>query len=249
MKKPLTALAVLCVLGAGALAVATLAFHSSSSATHTVAGDVREIVVRSDSGDVDLVPADGRVVVHETSSYVFERPTLDETLDDGVLTLATGCDGIFLPCSTDLRITIPAGVKVTVDAGSGDVEARRVALRDPHVKADSGDVMLDLTGRQALVWAHTDSGSVDVATAGASAIDAQTGSGDVNVNAAGSPRRVVAHTDSGDVEIAVPRGDYAVDADTDSGDVDVAAAISRNDRAPRSIDAKTDSGDVSIRAR
>jgi hypothetical protein len=63
-------------------------------------------------------------------------------VDDTVLTLDTRCSGFALHCSTDLRIAIPAGVKVTVDADSGDVEARRVALLDPHVESDSGDVAI-----------------------------------------------------------------------------------------------------------
>lgn len=249
MKTLLLVIAVLVVCAAGALALANVAFDSRSVRTHTIEGSVREIVVTSHSGDVDLVPGDGRVVVRETMRYVFEKPTLTRSLDDGVLTLKTRCEGFDFNCSTDLRITVPPGVKITIDAGSGDIEGRRLAVGGAHVESDSGDVSLELTGRQALVRAHTDSGSVDVVAADARSIDAETDSGDVTVDAAGSLRRIVAHTDSGDVEVRVPRGDYAIEADTDSGKVDIDDAISRNDRAPRSIDAETDSGDVEIRAR
>ena len=249
MKTLLLMVAGLLIIAIGALAVANLALDKRTVRTHTIAGPVREIVVRSDSGDVDLVPAGRRVVVRETRHYVFDEPTLDRTLDDGVLTLDTRCSGLALHCSTDLRITVPRGVKVTVDADSGNVEARRIAVRDAHVESDSGDVSLELAGSQALVWAHTDSGSVDVVVANAREIDAETDSGDVRVDVGSPPRRVIAHTDSGDVEVGVPRGEYAIDADTDSGEVDVEDAVRRNDGAPRSIDAETDSGDVAIRAR
>ncbi len=249
MKILLAMLAALFLAAVGALGLANFAFDSRSVRTHTISGSVREIVVTSHSGDVDLVPADGRIVVRETMHYVFEKPTLARSLDGGVLTLKTDCEGLAFNCSTDLRITVPAGVKITVDADSGDVEGRRVAVADTHVETDSGDVSLELTGRQEQVWAHTDSGSVDVAAADAQAVDAETDSGDVTVDAAGTPSRIVAHTDSGEVEVAVAPGEYAINAETDSGDVDVDDAISRNDGAPRSIDAKTDSGDVEIRAR
>ncbi len=249
MKKLLLVLVPLLALVVGALLVVNLALDKRSVETHTVAGTVREIVVRSDSGDVDLVPADGRVVVRETQHYVFDKPKLDMDMAGGVLTLDTHCKGFALHCSTDLRITVPAGVKVSVDADSGDVEGRRIAVRDTHIESDSGDVSLELTGRQTLVWAHTDSGSVDVSTPDVSAIDAETDSGDVEIDAGGALRRIVAETDSGDVEVTVPRGSYAVDAKTDSGGVDKDAGISQHDRAPRSIRAQTDSGDVSLRAR
>ena len=250
MKTLLFVLAGLLAAAFGALALANVAFDSRSVRTHTIDGTVREIVVTSHSGDVELVPSGGRVVVRETMRYVFEQPTLTRSLDDGVLTLDTDCDGFGLNnCSTDLRITVPAGVKIRVDADSGDIEGRRVALSDAHVESDSGDVSLELAGSQTLVWAHTDSGSVEVTAADVQAIDAETDSGDVTVDAAGTVRRIVAHTDSGDAEVRVPPGDYAIDAATDSGEVDIDRAISRNDRATRSIDAETDSGDVDIRVR
>ncbi len=249
MKKLLLVLVVLVAVAGAALVILNLTQARTSVETHTIAGSVREIVVTSDSGDVELVPADGSVIVRETQHYVFDKPKLDEDLANGVLTLNTRCKGFAFNCSTDLRITVPAGVKISVDADSGDVEGRRVALRDPHIESDSGDVSLELAGRQALVFAHTDSGSVEVSAAAALAIDAETDSGDVEIDAGGTPRRIVAHTDSGDVDVTVPRGEYAIAARTDSGEVDVDAGISRNDRAPQSIDAETDSGDVSLRAR
>lgn len=235
---------------AGALALANLAFDSRSVRTHSIDGPVREIVVRSHGGDVDLVPGGERMVVRETQRYVFERPTLDRSLDAGVLTLDTGCDGGFaFDCSTDLRISVPSDVRVGIDADSGDVEARRIAVAELVVESDSGGVALELAGSPALVRAHTDSGSVDVAVPDATAVDAESDSGDVTVRAGGDPRRVAAHTDSGDVDVEVPPGDYAVRAATDSGDVEVGGGIVRDGRSARTIAAETDSGDVTIRAR
>ncbi len=248
MKKLLIVIVVLVVLVPGGLALAGLALGHEKVTTHTVAGQVREIVVRSDSGDVDLIPASGRVEVRETRHYVFEQPTLEQDLTNGVLTLEPHCGGWYFNCSTDLRVTVPAGIEVTVDADSGDVHADGIDVRDIHARSDSGDVHFALAGRQELAWAHTDSGDVHVETEGARAVDAQTDSGDVNVEARGAPRRVVARTDSGDVNVDVPAGVYAVDTATDSGDVEV-DGISRNDRAPRSIEAQTDSGDVTLDGR
>lgn len=247
MRTLLVLVALVVVVAIGGLAVINLAFDRTDVNTHAVAGDVRAIVVRSERGDVELVPARRGAVVRETQHFLIRKPVLERSMRDGVLTVETRCTTYVIACYADLRIGVPAGVAVTVDADAGDVDARRVGVRALHAASDSGDLRLRLAGRQRLVWAHTDSGDVDAVAADARAVDAQSRSGDVVVAAGGAPRRIVARTDSGDVTVAVPRGDYAVDARADSGTVDVEGEISRNDRAERSIEARTDSGDVTLR--
>jgi DUF4097 and DUF4098 domain-containing protein YvlB len=245
MKKLLIVIAVLVVVVPGGLVLVGLAFGHTKVRTHTVAGPIREIVVKSGSGDVDLLPADGRVQVRETRHYVFKQPTLEQDVTNGVLTLEADCSSLYFNCSTDLRVTVPAGIEVKVEADSGNIHAGGIGVHDIHAQSDSGDVHLALAGRQSLAWAHTDSGDVHVQTAGARAVDARTDSGDVRVETRGETTRVVAQTDSGDVDVDVPAGEYAVDTDTDSGDVEI-DGISRNDRAPRTIEAHTDSGDIKL---
>jgi hypothetical protein len=194
---------------------------------YAIPGSVQAIVVKSGAGNVDLVPGGERVRVRETQHFVSMKPTLDRTVKAGVLTLDSHCTSVVLRCYADLRVSVPAGVTVSVDADSGDVRAGWPDVREMRVHGDSGDIDLRLAGRQSRVYAHTDSGDVTTTV---------------------RARSVDARTDSGDVTVYVPRGDYAVDADTDSGDVDV-AGISRNDHAKKSIKARTDSGDVTVRAR
>jgi hypothetical protein len=247
MKKLLLAIVLLVVIVGGGLAVVNVAFDHTKVKTHAVTQPVREIVVKSSSGDVDLVPGGKRIEVRETQHYVFKKPKFEQDVKNGVLTLDSDCDGSVFECYADLRVPVPAGVEVTVEADSGDVDAHGIDVRNAHVQSDSGDLRLELPGRQSLVWAHTDSGDVDAAV-DARAVDAQTDSGDVAVDAGRDVRRIVARTDSGDVTVSVPRGDYAVDAGTDSGDVTI-DGITRNDGAQKSIQARTDSGDVMLRGR
>jgi hypothetical protein len=56
---------------------------------------------------------------------------------------------------------------VTVEADSGDIAAEGIDVREAHVRSDSGDIGLDLAGRQSVVWAHTDSGDVETTVAAA----------------------------------------------------------------------------------
>ena len=268
MQKALILVVLLVILLPAGLVLADVAFENTKVATHAFPGPIDEIVVRSDGGDVELVPARGRgVQVRETRHYVLKEPTLERDVEDGVLTLEVRCRASFVTCFSELRTSVPAGTKITLDTDSGDVEARGIDVHEARVQSDSGDMRLELIGRQRLVRAQADSGDIDVVTRDARAVDArtdsgdvvvttrathaveaQTDSGDVVVAASGLPRRIVAGTDSGDVRVVVPRGAYAIATQTDSGDVNV-DGISRNQRAAASIDARTDSGDVTLNGR
>ena len=137
---------------------------------------------------------------------------------------------------------------MTVDAGSGDVDLRGTDVRSVHAETGSGDIELDLEGRQTLVFASSDSGNIDLVARSVRAVDAQTDTGEVTADVGGLPRRVVARTNSGDVAVTVPRGTYRIRATAESGDARV-SGLGRNDRSLQSIHARTDDGDVTVRAR
>ncbi len=265
MKKALLLVALLVILVPAALVLASVVLENTTVKTHTFPGPIDEVVVRSGSGDVELVPSRGTsVVVRETQHYLLEEPTLERDVRGGVLTLEARCEATIVTCVSDLRVSVPRGATVRVDSDAGDVEARRIDVGAARLQSDSGDMRLELLGRQRLVRAQADSGDVDVVTRdardigvqtdsgdivvttrGARDIDVRADSGDVVVAVSGLPRRILANTDSGDVRVVVPRGEYGISADTDSGDVKV-GGLSRNDRAARSIQARTDSGDVTV---
>ena len=250
MKNLALVLVLVLIVLAGAWAAANFAFDQTKVETDTVYGTVREIVVKSDSGDIDLIPASKLIQVRETRHWVVSQPELEQTRKNGVLTLESTCspERIVLKCASDLRIAVPPGVRVTVDAEAGDVDLRGTAVRSVHVETDSGDIEMDLAGRQTLVFASTDSGEIDLVSRSVRAVDAQTDSGDVTADVRGLPRRVVARSNSGDVDVTMPRGSYRIRAISDSGDADV-RGLRRNNRSLQSIHARTDSGDVAVRAR
>ena len=229
--------------------VANLVLDGMLVSTQTIAEPVHAIVVKSGAGDVNLIPTGGRIEVRQTQHYVLEKPNVTLRVRDGVLTLDSDCSAIVLKCSADVRVTVPRGIDVTVEADAGDIDAREVNARSVHMQSDSGDVRLGLVGRQRLVWAHADSGRVEVIAANARAVDAQTDSGDVAVDVfRRAPRRVVVRSGSGFVQVLALNGDYAIKTRTDSGEVKI-DGLSRNDRAPNSIEARSDSGDIALRAR
>ncbi|MEA2193746.1 MAG: hypothetical protein QOG42_180, partial [Solirubrobacteraceae bacterium] len=166
MRNLLLVLVVLLVVAAGVWAVANFAFEQTKVKTDTVYGTVRAVVVKAGAGDVDLVPARRVVEVRETQHWVVPKPKLEQTRRNGVLTIQSTCstkvEAVLLRCFSDLRVAVPAGVEVTVKADSGDVDLRGTDVRSAHVESDSGDVRIDLAGRQGLVYADSDSGDVDV---------------------------------------------------------------------------------------
>jgi hypothetical protein len=247
VKQVLIVLALFVVLVPAAIVLADAAFQNSTVTTHTFPGPIDQVVVRSDGGDVELVPGRGLSVrVRETRHYLFKQPTLERDVRDGTLTLEARCEGTLgVTCESDLRVSVPAGATVRVDIDSGDLDARGIDVGEARLRSDSGDLRLELISSQQRVRARTDSGDIDVRVRDARVIDAQTDSGDVIVAASARPRRIRSVTDSGNVRVVVPAGAYATTPKTDSGNVTV-DGISRNDRADSAIEARTDSGDVTL---
>lgn len=239
MKKALILGALLLILLPAGLVLADVAFESTKVTTHAFPGPIDEIVVSSDEGDVELVPARGRAVeVRETRHYVFKEPTFERSVEGGVLTIEVRCKTSFATCFSDLRVSVPAGAKITVNSDSGDIEARGVDVAETELRSDSGDMELELLGRQPTLRAHADSGDLEIVARGARAVDAETDSGDVDL-VTRDALEVEAQTDSGDVDLVTRALD--VDARTDSGDVTVMAGV-----LPRRIAAGTDAGDVRV---
>jgi hypothetical protein len=247
VKQVLIVLALFAVLIPAAVVLADVAFQNTTVTTHRFPGPIDEIVVRADRGDVELVPGRGLSVrVRETRHYLFKQPTLERSVRGGSLTLQARCDQMLgITCFNDLRVSVPAGATVRLDVDAGDVDARGIDVGEARLRSDSGDLRIELVGRQGLVRARADSGGIDVRVRAARVIDAQSDSGDVVVAASARPRRIRAVTDSGNVRVVVPAGAYATTPKTDSGNVTM-DGISRNDRAGSAIEARTDSGDVTL---
>ena len=183
------------------------ALEKTKTSTHVVKQPVRAIVIDVDVGDVRLVRGGSSVEVRETVEYALNKPTVERSVQDGVLTIKSECDGVWLfDCGTDLRVEVPAGVVLQVQTDVGNVKTVGLDSRDVRVKTDVGDVDLDLTGDVDHVEARTDVGDIDVAVPDAAySIDTSTDVGDEDVRGVvqddRAARTIVAGTDVGDVDI------------------------------------------------
>jgi putative adhesin len=220
-------LVVVCGVAVGVSAALT----QERTTTATIAQHIERVVVRADTGHVNLSGSEGsRVVVREKLRWMWRKPHVSTSVEGSTLTVSAECPGTSTlnRCKADLDLAIPFDADVVVRGDSGDISAERLAGH------------LELT---------TDSGDVAGRDLNPTTAKATTDAGNVDLEFATQPVSVHANSDSGDVDVTVPAGgEYRVDATTTAGDVKV-EGILRNDHAGRTITATADAGDVTVRGR
>ena len=220
-------LVVVCGVAVGVSAALT----QERTTTTTIAQHIERVVVRADTGHVNLSGSEGsRVVVREKLRWMWRKPHVSTSVEGSTLTVSAECPGTSTlnRCKADLDLAIPFDADVVVRGDSGDISAERLAGH------------LELT---------TDSGDVAGRDLNPTTVKATTDAGNVDLEFATQPVSVHANSDSGDVDVTVPAGgEYRVDATTTAGDVKV-EGILRNDHAGRTITATADAGDVTVRGR
>jgi hypothetical protein len=136
MKKLLVSLvAAVLTVAIGVTALALLGVLDSESGTGGSTGrTIREVVVRADSGHVELVS--GADLAYDLdATYLLGHPRLERGDAGGVFTVDARCDGA-LRCDLAVKVTVPPGAKLIVATGSGDLDtsglderARRALIR------------------------------------------------------------------------------------------------------------------------
>lgn len=125
-------IAVLVVLVGGGLAVVNFGFDKTRRTAQTITEPVGTIIVRTGTGDVRLVPTSTSIEVREAQHHVIKMLSLKLSVENGVLTIDIDCATAVITCCADLRVTVPMNIAVTVDADSGDIDARALRARSVH---------------------------------------------------------------------------------------------------------------------
>ncbi|TDC45316.1 hypothetical protein E1258_30470 [Micromonospora sp. KC207] len=246
-----TAAAIL-VAGCDTLSLRRLDFDDTESTR------ISQVTVLRGAGDVTVVgsgPA-GQVRITRVLRYHGDQPRVRYEIRGDELVLDTDCGS---RCSISYEVTVPEGVAVRGEAGSGNVVLSRVG--EVNVRVASGN--LEITRATGAVRAETDSGNVEAddvrgpATLRASSgnvtgsrlsgqVDAETNSGNITVELA-APASVRAHASSGDVQLVVPAGRYQVRSDVGSGEADL--GVVDDPGASLLLDVAANSGSVTVTAR
>lgn len=221
----------------------------------TVKTKVTSIVLDQHSGDVVVTTGTSA----ETTITRIVRNTTDPQMSYQLVGTALHLsDKCGLHCAVSYQITAPAGVTVSGELTSGDVQLTDVGTID--LRVTSGDVQVrNATGA---VKVKTTSGDVTVAGAkGGATLEATSGdirateiaggpvtakvtSGDVTVGTT-TVQSVSAQTTSGDVHLSVPTGKYAVSTQKGSGDVTV-NGVTDDPAASAHLDLRVGSGDIVV---
>lgn len=225
-----------------------------------------EVVLDLDSGDVTVVgDAEATVATGAIyTSWAGKPPEVTHYVEQGVLHVTARCEPLQFVCDVDLELTVPAGVSVTADTGSGDVSVADVT-GDVDVASGSGD--LDLAGLAGRVDAETgsgdvsicdvtgdlyvDTGSGDVQATGLESLQVitSTGSGSVVLEMVSAFEALDAESGSGDLLLTVPAGHYDLALDTGSGDVVVDPSVVDDLAANARVRGTTGSGDITVLGR
>jgi DUF4097 and DUF4098 domain-containing protein YvlB len=205
-----------------------------------------ELTVESRSADIEVRAGDVSEIKVERQ---FERNVFDsdptEKYENGKLKLRdTGCGFLSLGCDTNYLLTVPKGLKLTLESSSGDVKVSGLS-EGADLKSSSGSIEVQNVGGSLRL--ESSSGDLEAQDLTATIVSTQSSSGSVDLDFAAAPQTVEAEASSGDVTIGIPPGDetYKLDTDTSSGD-ESTDDIKTDPASTRTIKATTSSGDVAV---
>jgi DUF4097 and DUF4098 domain-containing protein YvlB len=232
----------------GTLCVISYALVRTDHETRTFTAPVRQVEVRSDTGDLRVTtrPAGTDVIVRSRVRSAFSDPEHSAAISDGVLTVTGSCPGavFFDTCSVDFDLAVPAGTVVVARTSTGDVRVQG-ATAAVTAKTNTGDVEVDRVSGPAELT--TDTGDVRGKHLRAASVRADSDTGDVDLLFESAPTTVRATTDTGDVKVRVPADGsrYRVDSDVDTGDEKITVPVDSS--SARSVFARSSTGDVQLR--
>ncbi len=213
------------------------------------AAGAREVVIDFDSGRLALGPASGNVAEAVVERRWSDRPpAFEQRFEGGVLRITSRCPQPRRPradrCRVLGRVSVPAGARVRVELGAGDVTAEAVR-GDTEIATSAGSVRA--TRLVGPVRLRADAGSIAAVDLDAPSFQASSGAGSVTASFLRPPSTVDATTSAGSVELLVPAASYAVDAAAGVGRVVI--EVPTDPAAPRRIFARAGVGEVRVSSR
>ncbi|MUN35941.1 DUF4097 family beta strand repeat-containing protein [Actinomadura litoris] len=169
--------------------------------------------VRLDMGDARVTVGagpEGEGRVHKRLTWAPTKPTVNESLVDGVLYITFRCNSTVriyggLECGGDIDVRVPRAARVSAVSESGQINVRGLT-GDLDLRTGSGEIAVaDARGRLRL---RANSGTVRGTGIAASKTQAEVGSGELNLRYAEPPDIVDAAVGSGSARIIVPPGSH-----------------------------------------
>lgn len=210
------AASVLVISDAGPVRVRSLA-----SGDEAVAADLAAAL--ADSNDSAVVELGSEIIVRSTGSWLLRRPVVESLTRDGELVVRSTCPSV-LPCRNSLEVFVPAGVELTVVAGSDHVQ---VDSFDGALLVLAGDEGVSLGSVSGSVSVVSD-GPVEGATLGPTELTIEVVDDPVRLTYLDVPGLLAVTATDAPVTIELPAEmSYAIDVEAD----DVTIAVDADDLA------------------
>lgn len=200
------------------------------------------MVLRVDAKNVGVTLSaggDSRIQVSATGNYADKAPQVTTSKSGDTATVTAGCPG---SCDLQLRITLPASLRVQVESGNSEIVADRLGGNLDLRTGDGAITVKHPTGPVAL---HSGNGQVKLTDAASPQAEISTKAGAVEASFSTAPRNVNITTKNGAVDLSVPSGaGYNVDAHSSGSTPEVKVPSDRN--AAHSLTVSTANGGIRI---
>ncbi|RVX47410.1 hypothetical protein EDD27_10343 [Nonomuraea polychroma] len=163
------------------------------------------------------------------------------SLRDGTLRLSADCNMVFGDCGARYHITVPPGLRLTIDAADG------VILKDLQQDVDVvGQDRIQVSGTSGKLRLRSE-GPITGDGLRSANVRCRTLDGEIDLSFAGAPTNLDLESSDGRVTATVPQGSYAVTAKSTDGSE--RSEIANDPQATSKIVARSTSGNVRILAR
>ncbi len=187
--------------------------------TIRIGGDLTQLSVDVEAGDIEVVVADVDVItITRTLTGPAGSVVADQAVSNGVARIGGACRA-FAPCRVDVSVVVPADLLIDLHTGEGDVDLHDVA--DANVEIGRGEL-------------HAD-GVVD-------RLHARIGWGDATLSTSSVPFDVALALAGGDARVHVPSGTYDMDVVAFGGD----AIVGVVDGVGPRLHVRTQAGSASV---
>ncbi len=243
---------IMCGLGAfAAIAATTVSLvgwisETTETSSHTIdAAGITGIDVGTNAGAIVVSGGDqDSIEITHRASYAFAKPRLDETTENGTLTLDARCNRIALgPCDVSYTITVPEGISVRARSGGGSITVRDVEGA-VDIYSSAGGARAERLGGTLVI--RSSAGGIDAVELRSRFVEAVTSAGSVRLSFVVAPDSVRAESSAGSVRVTVPDDPttYRVDASTSAGTTRV--RVRTDPTSQRSITASSSAGSVFV---
>lgn len=230
------------IVAGAAVAAANVLVRTSETDGRTLEGRVTLAEIEVE-GSVDVqVGAPGRARIDRRSTFGLSRPSVTQSLVDGLLTVRISCDGLPVGCSNDVAIELPPSAEVSVRA-----EEIAITGLTGRIATDTEGGSVELTDVSGPVDVRAGGGSVTGTGIDSDQVRVALGAGVIELDFRSPPSEVEATAGAGAVIVSLPPGEesYRVEATSGAGDQQVDVAT--DPASPRRVRVDAGAGYVEVR--